>query len=59
MGRNDSVVWGRREPSAELVELIALVHEIGRFLMGMDAKLDRIVELLGGEDGEEGNRADS
>jgi hypothetical protein len=39
--------------------MVALVREIGRFLMGMDARLDRIVELLGGEDGEEGNRADS
>jgi hypothetical protein len=52
-------VWRPREPAPELVELVALVRDIGKFLMGMDAKLDRIIELLGGEDDEEGNRADS
>jgi hypothetical protein len=52
-------VWRRREPSPELIELLGLVREIGTFLMGMDAKLDLIVQLLGGEDDEEGNRANS
>jgi hypothetical protein len=52
-------MWRRREPPPELVEPAALVREIGTFLMRMDARLDRIVEFLGGEDGEEGNRADS
>jgi hypothetical protein len=50
---------GKAESSSELVEQIAVVQDLGSFLMGMDAKLELIIELLGDEDGEEGNRADS
>jgi hypothetical protein len=49
----------KREPSSELLELIAVVQDLSSFVMGMDAKLELIVELLGGEDEEEGNRADA
>jgi hypothetical protein len=52
-------VLRKKEPSPELLELIAAVQDLSSFVMGMDAKLDLIVELLGGEDEEEGNRADS
>jgi hypothetical protein len=52
------VVWRKPDPAPELVELIAALQELGSFLMGMDAKLE-LIELLGGENGEEGNRADS
>ena len=52
-------MWRRREPQPELVELLAVVQDLGSFLMGMDAKLELIIELLGGEDGEERNSADS
>jgi hypothetical protein len=52
-------VWRKAESSSELVELIAVIQDLGSFLMGMDAKLELIIELLGDEDGEEGNRADS
>jgi hypothetical protein len=45
----------KREPMPELLELLALVQDLGSYLMGMDAKLELIIELLGGEDGEEGN----
>ena len=38
-----------KEPSPELLELIAVVHDLSSFVMGMDAKLELIVELLGGE----------
>jgi hypothetical protein len=49
----------KKEPSPELLELISLVSDLGSFVMGMDAKLELIVELLGGEDEEEGNRTDA
>lgn len=43
----------------KLLELLSVVQDLSSFVMGMDAKLDLIVELLGGEDEQEGNRADS
>jgi hypothetical protein len=49
----------KKEPPSELLELIVVVQALSSFVMGMDAKLDLIVELLGGEDEQEGNRADS
>jgi len=49
----------KAESSQVLSELTAVVRDLGSFLMGMDAKLELIIELLGDEDGEEGNRADS
>jgi len=52
-------VWQRREPVQELFELIAIVQDLSAFVMSMDAKLELIIELLGGEDGEEGSGADS
>jgi hypothetical protein len=53
-------VWWRREPTSPegLNELIALVRDIGGMLMGIDAKLEEIVELLRGDD-DEGHRADT
>ena len=39
--------------------MLAVVQDLSSFVMGMDAKLDLIIELVGGEDEEEGNRADS
>jgi hypothetical protein len=35
------------------LEAVELLHGIGTMLMAMDAKLEEIVELLGGEDDEE------
>jgi hypothetical protein len=49
----------KKEPPSELLELIVVVQDLSSFVMGMDTKLDLIVELLGGEDEQEGNRADS
>jgi hypothetical protein len=48
----------KQEPSSELLELMAVVQDLSSFVMGMDAKLDLIIELVGGEDEEEENRAD-
>jgi len=43
-------VWQsrRRDPSPELLELLALVRILSTFVMGMDARLDWIIELLEG-----------
>jgi len=38
---------------------IAVVEDLSAFVMSMDARLELIIELLGGEDGEEGTGADS
>jgi hypothetical protein len=45
-------MWGRREPPAELAEIVALIRDLGQLLMGIDAKLERVVELLEENDGE-------
>jgi hypothetical protein len=34
------------------MELVALVRDLGGLLMGIDAKLERIVEILEGDDEE-------
>jgi hypothetical protein len=36
-------VWRRSEPWSEILEVL---HGIGRMLQEIDAKLDRIIELL-------------
>jgi hypothetical protein len=48
----------RKQEPSELLELLAVVQDLSSFVMGMDAKLDLIIELVGGEDEEEENRAD-
>ncbi len=34
------------EPSAELIEIVSLLNDLGGILMGIDAKLEMIVMLL-------------
>jgi hypothetical protein len=48
----------QRRTELLLLELLELLSGIGRFLMSVDARLERIELLLGGEDGE-GTDADS
>lgn len=53
-------MWGRRrqpEPTAELAELVELVQNLGVALMGIDAKLEVIIDLMEGDD-DEADRAD-
>jgi hypothetical protein len=38
------------EPAKEIVELL---HGLGAILMAIDSRVEEIVELLGGDDGEE------
>jgi hypothetical protein len=39
-------VWRRQEPPSDVIELL---EGIGRILQEIDAKLERIIELLQGE----------
>jgi hypothetical protein len=43
-------VWWRSDPSVELQEIVALLRDLGRLLMGIDAKLERVVDLLEEDD---------
>jgi len=45
-------VWRRSDPSVELQEIVALLRDLGRLLMGIDAKLERVVDLLEEDDAE-------
>jgi hypothetical protein len=44
------VWWKARESPAELVEIVVSLREYGTYLMSIDARLEEIVALLGGED---------
>jgi hypothetical protein len=46
-------VWRRTEHGAELRDIVEVLHGIGIALMGISARLDRIIGLLGGDDDEE------
>jgi hypothetical protein len=55
-------VWRRKqEPPEELSAIRADIWALTGFVMGMDAKLNVIIDLLGDDDGQEedGHRADS
>jgi hypothetical protein len=42
----------RRGPDANLDDILEYLRGLGIMIQGIDAKLARIVELLGGDDGE-------
>jgi hypothetical protein len=44
------VWWKRRDSADELGEIVALLLDYGTYLMSIDAKLEEIVALLGGDD---------
>jgi hypothetical protein len=53
-GGDDLQVWRRREPSTEVLDEI---RGVSLYLMGIDAKVEEILELL--RDDDEEDRADS
>jgi hypothetical protein len=44
------VWWKARESPKELPEIVVVLHEYGTYLMSIDARLEEIVSLLGGDD---------
>ena len=41
------------QPEEPVKEVVELLHGLGAILMTIDSRVETIVELLGGEDGEE------
>lgn len=46
-------MWRRRDPPAQLEDIVELLQGIGTILMTIAARLEAIIELLGGDEDEE------
>jgi hypothetical protein len=47
------VILRKPKPESTLDDVVEVLHGIGQIVMSIDARLDGIVDILGGEDDEE------